>query len=319
MTLWKQTRFKGLCIHAKKRDMLVFILMAEINAFNLFSPSRYDFRVNPENRIYKSTGFLYKHDSHPKSISFGDLALMTLNAHIERDTIEEHQEKEILKLIDEHHPTTFSIQGLSQREFADIRKKLNGEHYDIGCTKALRNDIWQNKVETMPILYDNKALVKLSEFVFEPREYENQAYACMTSFYNNITNQVLTIVNVELSSTDEKTTDEQMYNIVKKVKAFEYKDFPIFITGTINKMSMQFKKLEETTFKNLHDMDKNNKGLDKTTFHKHGKVSDNIQRDFILLYDIKKEWKLNYSRTLSRYSKVYFERFPVFSILERNK
>lgn len=293
--------------------------MTQINAFNLFSPSRYDFRVNPENRAYKRTGFLSKHISPPKSISFGELALMTLNAHIERDTIEEQQQKEILKLIDEHHPTTFSLQGLSQREFSDIKKKLNTNHYGIACTTAFRNDIWQNKIEMMPILYDNKALVKLSEVVFEPREYENQAYACMTSFYNNVTNQMLTVVNVEFSSSDEKITDEQMYNIVKKVKSFEYKDFPIFITGTINNMSVQFQRLEESSFKNLHDLDKNNKGLDKTTFHKHGKVSDGIQRDFILLYDIKKELKLNYSRTLSRYSKVCFEHFPVFSILERNK
>lgn len=160
--------------------MLAFIVMTQINAFNLFSPSRYDFRVNPENRAYKRTGFLSKHISPPKSISFGELALMTLNAHIERDTIEEQQQKEILKLIDEHHPTTFSLQGLSQREFSDIKKKLNTNHYGIACTTAFRNDIWQNKIEMMPILYDNKALVKLSEVVFEPREYENQAYACMT-------------------------------------------------------------------------------------------------------------------------------------------
>ncbi len=93
---------------------------------------------------------------------------------------------------------------------------------------------------------------------------------------------------------DEGTTDTQLYSIIQNIKTSKFKDYPVFITGTINSLSESARWLIDNNIVNLNDLDKRNENLNKTTFHSHGEMNDNQQRDFILLKDIKGIFKLNY-------------------------
>lgn len=297
--------------------MHIWLLIRSVLSFKLFAPSPYDFRVDPEERVYEGYfGFLKKHFYVPDSNHFGELSMMSLNAHIDRDTLEKKQQESLMGLIDLHHPSIFSIQGLSQGEF-DSLKPVIDHHYETACKDALFSEVWTNKIEVLPILYDRYAIVKIRDYVFQPKEYEKQAYGCLGVFYSKLTEQIFSVVNVDLPSTDENLVNAEFYNILEHLESSDVKDYPIFVTGTINKLSDKLKKLMDTNFINLNAIDKNNIGLNKTTFHRHGHVNDNIQRDFILLKDTAKKFKLNYSRTLSRYPKDNFEHFANFSIVSR--
>lgn len=297
--------------------MLLFFLISKVISFRLFAPSIYDFRVDPEEKTYESyRGFLKRHFYIPDKNHFGELSLMSLNTHIDRDTLEKKQEEDIMRLIDLHHPSIFSLQGLSLTEYESLQLSID-DHYENGCKNALFSEVWTNKVEILPIFYDKYSLVKIRDYVFQPKEYEKQAYGCIAVFYSKLTEQMFSVINIDLPSTDENLVNAEVYNILEHLEGSDIKDYPVFVTGTINKLSEKLKKLMDINFINLNREDRNNIGLNKTTFHRHGKTSDNIQRDFILLRDKDKKFKLNYSRTLSRLPKDNFEHFPNFAILSR--
>ncbi|ELA42595.1 uncharacterized protein VICG_00347 [Vittaforma corneae ATCC 50505] len=299
--------------------MLFLIIFSGIShAFKYFAPSVYDFAVDPENKKYQEhSGFVHRHYYTEDKNHFGEIALMTLNTHVESDIVEKNQKNGILALIDLHHPAVFALQGLTQSVLSGVQKEAS-EHYEVACTDALFKEIRTNKLEVMPIFYDSNSLIKIKESIIEPEKYKNQAYACVVVFYDKLIQKIYTVINVDLPSTDPKVIDSQVYNIIHNLENSKFKDFPVFVVGTINTMSEELRKLVKRDMKNLIDQDKNNIGLRKTTFHNHGTVNDNLQRDFILLKDKAKEFKLNYSRILSRYSKMSFEHFPVFSILSRS-
>lgn len=285
--------------------------------YKLFTPSIYDFRVDPQERVYEGYfGFLNKHFYVPDRNHFGELGIISLNTHIEKDTSEINQRRIILNLIDTHHPTILSLQGLISDEMKEIVDRSEG-HYEIACKNALNNDVWRNRLEAMPILYDSESVIKIKESVFEPKEYQRQAYGCAGVFYSKITEQIFTVINVDLPSVDEKIIDSQVFNILENIENSKYKDLPVFITGTINTKSEELRKLIEKTFLNLNDFDKNNIGLSKTTFHNYGRINDNIQRDYVLLRDKEGKLKVNYSRILSRFSKEDFEHYPLYVIMSR--
>lgn len=295
--------------------MLAFL--PAVSTLKLFSPSPYDFIVDPESGKYdEHNGYVNRHYYVQDNYHFGELGILTLNAHVERDTLENEQVDDLLNLIDTHHPTVFPVQGLSERILTEIEKEME-DHYKIGCKNARLRDIRTNKLEVMPIIYDSSVLIMIRESVFEPEKYKEEAYGCGMVFYDRITKQFYTVVSIDLPSTDEKITDAQVYNIIENVGGSKFKDYPLFLAGTINTMSDELKLLVKKSLQNLNALDRNNAGLNKTTFHNRGMVSDNIQRDFILLLDKKKKLKVNYSRTLSRFKKNDFGHFPVFSILSR--
>lgn len=299
--------------------MLLLVIFSGIShAFKYFAPSVYDFAVDPENKKYQEhTGFVHRHYYVEDKYHFGEVALMTLNAHVKSDIIEGNQKNGILALIDLHHPTVFALQGLTQPVLEKVRREA-GAHYEVACTDALFKEIRTNKLEAMPIFYDSSALIKIRESVIEPESYKDEAYACVAVFYDKLIQKIYTVINVDLRSTEPKVIDSQVYNIVHNFENSKFKDFPVFVAGTINAMSEDLRELVKKDMKNLIEQDKDNIGLSKTTFHNHGNVKDNLQRDFILLKDKSKRFKPNYTRILSRYSKVNFEHFPVFSILSRS-
>lgn len=249
---------------------------------------------------------------------FGKLGIITLNAHVERDTLEQNQQEEILNLIDTHHPSILALQGVGKSELKSIEQRLKG-HYEAACRKALFRELWMNRLEVLPILYDTNTLMRISEIVFEPTEYENQAYGCAVVFYDRTINMMYTVVNVDLPSTNKGLVDSQIFNIFQNIKKSKFKTFPIFLTGTINEMSDSLEILVTKGLNNLVEFDKNNVGLSRTTFHHYGRVGDNQQRDFVLLEDGDKRLKLNYARILSRFPKRNFEHFPVYAILSDNR
>lgn len=296
---------------------MLLLLIRNAIAYKLFTPSIYDFRVDPQERAYEGYfGFLNKHFYVPDSNHFGELGIITLNTHIENDTSEVSQKRIILGLIDTHHPTILSLQGLVFDELDEIISKSEG-HYEAACKAALNNDVWRNRLEAMPILYDSSSIIKIKESVFEPKEYQRQAYGCAAVFYSKITEQIFTIVNVDLPSVDEKVVDSQVFNILENMENSKYRDLPVFVTGTVNTKSERLRRLIEKTFLNLNDFDRNNVGLSKTTFHNYGKIEDNIQRDYVLLRDKGGKLKVNYSRILNRFSKDYFEHYPIYVIMSR--
>lgn len=297
--------------------MLFFSYIATALAFALYSPSPHDFIVDPQNGKYdEHSGFVNRHYYVQDKYHFGELNILTLNTHIESDLKESNQATDLLELIDTHHPTVFTLQGLSRAILPMLEEKL-GQHYQAACRDSRARDLRTYKLESMPILYDSARLSVVRESVFEPKDYDEQVYGCGVVFYDSMIREMYTVVNVDLLSAVDKVTDAELYNILDNVNNSEFKSKPLLIAGTINSLSAKAKRLVENTMHNLNELDKNNEGLSRTTFHNGGKVNDNIQRDFILLRDNEKRLKLNYSRTLSRFRKDDFGHFPIYSILSR--
>lgn len=212
--------------------LLLFAL--EISTQALFRPSIYDFLVNPEERKLENySGFLKEHKYNTDLDTFGEFSIMTLNAHIESDINEKDQINGILNLINTHHQTIFSLQGLSLTALASLKESIS-PHYDLICEKSIFKETRLFKSEILPIIFDAKSVIKIRDFLFHPKDFDNQVWGCMGVFYNKLTKNLFSVVNLDLISGDKVLVDAQFYNVLKFIYESQFSENPFFITGTIN-------------------------------------------------------------------------------------
>lgn len=283
-----------------------------------YTPSIYDSQSAADYpNLAESKGYIASHDAPSSVKKFGDISIISLNTHINKDTLEEEQKRQITKLVDTHHPAVLAFQGIS-KDVMDFLRKLLGGHYAVASYTHVDIDQRTRRKEYKPIFYDTRVLARISESVFEPRE-GNQAYATIATFEHTATKQMFTVFNVDLYSINKKKVDAQFFNMINHYVKSYASYSPLFIVGTINVQSSGLKSLLTHSFKNLPKMDSNNKRTKMNTFHNHGEFKDNVPRDFTYLYDKQDVFKLNYSRILEKFDKKAFEHYPIYSVLTVKK
>lgn len=241
-----------------------------------------------------------------------NLVIISINTHVNRDTLENAQIEKIVKLAKDENPTFLPLQGATKELYNGILNKL--KNYDVACKTSKYIDIRYNKKEFLPILYNKDILYVVSE---QNIGEEFQNFGCLVTFVTKKHHEIFSIANVDLYSVNEKKTDRQMAAILTKFKNTKFSEYPIFVTGTINNMGYDLRQLVNDSLLNLVMEDKNNAGVSKTTFHNHGTLNDNVQRDFILLNDEKEKFKLISAQIMTNVSKNHFEHYPVFTKLEQ--
>lgn len=272
-------------------------------------------------------GYALNHSNPNKIKKFGNLSVLSLNAHVERDTLDGLQKDAIIELIDSHHPSVFGLQSVSKRVMQDVIDSIK-THYSVANSTQKAIDIRTRREEYKPIFYDSRVLTKIMDGVFEPKDTKDQSYASFAVFKKTSSADYFTVVNGDLYSAERTAIDALAFNIVVDFKKSYFKDYPVFYLGTINAIGRKLGKLMnmnddeidiedlgKTHLENLVEKDTKNRNASRNTFHSHGNFDDGVQRDFILLYDPKKRFDPKYTKILDHFDSRSFAHYPVFSIL----
>ncbi|KAI5173351.1 hypothetical protein PAEPH01_1909 [Pancytospora epiphaga] len=283
-----------------------------------YSPSKYDpFATNYYKRNSQPGDYIKDHYAPSTVPKFGNISMLTLNAHVDKDTLEEEQRIMLLDLFNTHHPTVFAIQNISKKTL-DFLIDNTKEHYNVANTTQKRVDITTKKEEYKPIFYDRYVLERVLEGEFDHKN-KDQSYATFARLKMIRAKDSFLVINGDLLSSKTEANDAMALNILSNVRdSGDMSTEPFLYLGSIDTMSAKLKMYIESTEANTVEMDKNNKDLSINTFHNYGERNDGIQRDFVLLFDEKKKFKLDYARILSLYDTRYFMHYPVYSIFNKN-
>ncbi len=287
-----------------------------------YFPSIYDpLAIKKYPKLLWINGFIKSHNNDvvkqlTKSNYFGNFSFATINARLEKDTLEADQITNISKFIDSHHPTILILQAVSKDVMNGLDNLIN-KHYNFSKAKEFVDvDRISFKKEYKPIIYDKELVLEISSGHFSPQFVEyNTTYSTYTIFKLKCTNQIFTVINIDLYSADPKTIEIQIFTITKHIYESNLHKHPIFLSGTINIKTPSINQFLSKSFKNLINKDKNNKYLSEDTFHDNGKFADGQPRDFIFLFDIYNKFQLNYARVLKNFDKISFKHYPLYAIL----
>ncbi|ELQ75907.1 putative Endonuclease/exonuclease/phosphatase protein [Trachipleistophora hominis] len=250
----------------------------------------------------------------PPSDRYGDLSVFTLNIATEINLITINQETAsfIHEVLDHAHPAVFVLQGVREPVLARI-KKLENHHYGIITDDVFTKDPLSSAHYYFPIIIDKHMIRPIKSGYF--RNQKGQVYASYAVLVDTRKNKRFTVVNLDLYSTFKETVEAQFANIVSDIKGdMSISKEPVIFAGGIGSPSSEIQKLLQSGYKNLIDLDPNNKELDKTTVHGRVEHSDNVQRDFIVLRDPATVLDLNYARILNDKLKIA-EHYPLHAIL----
>lgn len=290
-----------------------------------YFPSMFDpLAIKKYPKLYEIKGFIKNHESCSiKKLSsklfFGNFSIGTINGRLERDTLEEKQEKMILKLIDSHHPSILLLQSMSKDVIRNIEIN-SGPHYKMCADRYVDVDRVSMKKEYKPIIYDTNVVEVENEGNFAPPlAEETSSYATFATFRKIGTNTRFTVINVDFYSADGQTIETQLFTIMKHIHDSWISKYPIIIGGTVNAITGLTKKLMSDAFKDLVKSDRNNYKMSGDTFHDNGKFYDGITRDFLLLKDERHKFIINYVRVLKSFDIESFKHYPIYAILTINK
>ncbi|ELA46977.1 hypothetical protein VCUG_01508 [Vavraia culicis subsp. floridensis] len=250
----------------------------------------------------------------PPPDRYGDLSLFTLNLASEISTVPMNQEiaSYMHEILDHAHPTVMVLQGVREPLLARIRKLIN-EHYGMLTDDVFTKDPLSSAHYYLPIFIDKRVLRPIKTGYF--RNQKGQVYGSYVVLSDTRKGKKFTVVNIDLYSTFKGMVEGQLANIISDIKGDpSISNEPVFFAGGIGSLSPEMQKLLRSGYKNLVDLDPNNKELDMTTVHGKMEHSDGIQRDFIILRDPATALDLNYARILSKDFPIG-EHFAVHAIL----
>ena len=270
--------------------------------------------------IVQNTGFIKSHGAKSHGPVMGDISILSVNMYTPNNQVSnlELMAQEITTLVDQHHPSFYTLQALNKLQLDSIKAAL-APHYAVIGDMPTNTDLKTRKKEYRPLFYDTHDFQLLKDGTFVPAFHKDHAYASFGVFRSvKDTTKIFTVVNMDLYSADAKYIQEQLYNIIKNIDDGTYSQYPVFLAGMINEQTEAVSDLIKTTFKNTLDLDTNNEFSSKTTFHHTGDLNDNVQRDFILLKDEKKVFRVNLSRILTLFESRILHHYPIYTILSYN-
>lgn len=304
------------------------LIMAEVPSFQLYSESRfdplvYDKKTEPVERanLVKSiTGFFRDHeleDDDKKLKRFGDISVITLNLYrsilSEQETIQ--SANNIRTLLDEVHPTFLCLQGIDDTLLKRLSNRLkDNKHYGMAVFDKYDIDMLTGQRNYFPIIYDQTLILIKNSGYFEANPSKPAKYGSFIEVKDKRKPEAVnfTVINVDMYSSFNDVVSAEFSNIVSDINGFrEVENRPVIMAGTMGTVPENVKKMISKTYKNTLNGDKNNELIPKTTLHAGGQ-EDNIQRDFILLRDLRSDFKLNYSRILREF--LASDHYPVHSI-----
>lgn len=270
--------------------------------------------------IVKNKGFITNFNGPVYGPQMGDLSMLTFNLYTENVVVSNLNAltSEVSSTIDQAKPTFVAIQAMEKSQMLNLKNILSPS-YDMIGEEYVNTDLRRGREEYRPMFYAKSMYELLKSGEFAPASHPNHSYATFGVFRNKKqSDKIFTVVNVDLYSADSTYIQEQLYNIVKHVESSPYSAYPVFVAGMINEQTTNVKKLIQSTFKNGLTQDVNNKYLQRTTYHHTDMLNDNVQRDFILLKDEHKMFRVNYARILSLFEKKRMLHFPVHHIYSYN-
>lgn len=235
-----------------------------------------------------------------------ELNLLSLNVHVNRDTLESQQVREIKKLTIDTEFNILALQSASGSLMESLENELK-DKYNVACKKSESTDIRFNKKEYLPIFFD-KTFYVVEE---NPVSDSFQNFGCLVTFMNKINHKFITIMNIDMYSSKEEKTGKQFYLLLKRFYSTKFYKYPVFIAGTINNTTEELRMLINEYYLNLVEMDKEHSGVTKTTYHEHGTLQDNIQRDYILMNDEHGEYEFNSAKILNDMDKIPFGHYGI--------
>ncbi|EJW02563.1 hypothetical protein EDEG_03031 [Edhazardia aedis USNM 41457] len=331
-------------IKVKSNKILCFILfLFSIQAVfctkGLYSASKYDPLAKNS-----TTGYFQNHNVPTEVDLFGDISVVSFNMFTEE--IKDTDVQAVVDLINNTHPTILSLQGVRKPTLDDISRRLRVfGHYGIVNYENGSRDAITGDMIYLPIIYDSRIVkIKKSDYITTSGKKQS-----LYASYALITDERLSgdsekkgddilgadvsyvVVNADLYSSFPEMVSAMFFNIISDIADAKLNTKPIFFTGNMGITPDLVKDMMKISYKNLIDVDSNNKTLMKTTDHTNGN-DDNIQRDFILLRDVSYEdgigmklskgkeekalepvFKLNYARILNKFTSM--NRYPVHAIL----
>lgn len=281
---------------------------------NLYHASPYD----PLNKSeVKQKGYLETHNPHdPTTGGFGDVSIMTLNLYTVASTDEsdEIMTNAILKLLDEHHMTFLLLQAVSEKILNSLARFFEANlHYHLVLTEKFEFDAIYGVKLYFPILYDSTIVEKVKTGYFETDEKRPRMYANYIEAKDKRVNDdfTYTVINIDLFSTFKNTVRAEFFNIVIDILDSNVGTKSVFLCGSMNVITSDIKRMFDISFRNVIDVDLNNKNLGKTTMRNPG-LENGHQKDFILLRDANNRFVTNYARILTEFDKG--DRYPVYAI-----
>ena len=317
------------------RYILLFNLIPQLSARGFFNITPYDpiiefakkgkekGSINIDlDKIYNNNNnlLLVGQGSHEYKASpyMGDLSLLTFNVYDE-NKIEKMKRiyDSVESLFQRAHPTIFALQGVREPILKRITQ-TTAAHYGVINTDKFQVDALKADKIFVPIFYDKEMLINISAGYFF-RGGTETPYASYGHFRYKADSTGFVIINADIVSDAAETNQIQYFKIIKDMNEAEaFANIPIFILGGIGNVTPEIKKTFRLTFNNLVSNDTNSSLFLPTTVHGGVDNDDGLQRDFILLRDMDRVFRLNYARILSRLIKSA-QHYPIHSILTISK
>lgn len=298
-------------------------------SFQLYHETRWDPLVRDKeiekpdrlNHILAVSGHFRSHeieDEPTEFEKFGDISIITLNLYrevvVDSETLQSAEN--IRTILDEAHPTFLCLQGVDDSLLLRINGKLkDNEHYKLANFDKYDVDNLSGQRDYFPIIYDSALVFPKNSGYFETEGAHKQKYASfleVKDLRNKADPVSFTVINAEMYSSFNDVVSAEFSNIVSDIASYKEVDkHPVFIAGGMGTLPPNVKELMKSTYKNSIEEDANNTDIPKTTVHSGGQ-DDDVQRDFILLRDANKIFKLNYARILREF--LASDHYPVHAI-----
>lgn len=307
---------------------LVLQVFTKKSDFQIYTESRFDPLIrdrnsvssNRANYIKSMAGYFRDHeleDEDQNIVRFGDISIITLNMYrsvlSEQETIQSANNVRII--LDEAHPTFLCLQGVDDSLLKRIASRMkDNKHYGLSVFDKYDIDMLNGQRNYFPIIYDQSIAKIVNSGYFDSDPRKSSRYGSFIEIKDKRKPDSLnfTVVNVDIYSSFNDVVSAEFSNIVSDINSFkEVEQKPVLFVGTLGTVPNNVADLIETTFKNTIDGDSNNINIPKTTLHS-GDQEDHIQRDFILLRDLKNEFTLNYARILRDF--LASDHYPVHAI-----
>lgn len=283
-----------------------------------YGPTRFDDFLNEKTPREDLYGYASKHDKQRGNKGFGDLSLVDFNMEADDNFDRDILVSTVWEVLDSSHVSVLTLQSARKREIDILSTKGLG-HYGVVNKADGSTDVLTSSITYLPIFYDTKTLkLQKSGYYHDPKE-SKIIYATWAMFEHKPTQRWFTVINLDLYSAFSGTTDIQMMNILADVKKEHMVDSnPIFFMGNINAISPKLQKVFDDEYINPLNVDLNAKDSPKFTMRIPVDISNNHERDFLLVRDTKSRGiQVNYARVLRK--DISTSHYPVHVILSFDK
>lgn len=293
---------------------MVLSLLLPILVLCEYGPTRFDSLLSTKTPEDDLQEYGLDHDRVRKNRGFGDLSLVDFNMEADDNFDREALTNMVWEVLDSAHPSVMTLQYAKKKEVDTLSTKGLG-HYGVSNKAEGSTDVLNSTKSYLPILYDTKMLkLQKSGYFHDPKE-KTVIYATWATFEHSKTGRWFTVINLDLYSAFADNTDIQMMNILTDVRKEHVIDSnPIFFMGNINAISPKLQKVFDDEYINALNADLNAKDSPRFTMRIPVDISNNHERDFILIRDTKARGiQVNYARVLRK--NMQSSHYPVHVIL----